>query len=53
MKIIKKGFINPIASMLGALVLVVAETSLMTTCWWLLYQPKVPDSLKKTNQVLM
>ena len=47
MKIIKKAFLNHIASMLGVLVLAVAETSLMTTCWWLLYQPKVPDSLKK------
>ena len=50
MKRIKKGFLNPIVSMLGLLVLAVAETSLMTTCWWLLYQPEVPDSLKKTSK---
>lgn len=49
MKRIKKGFFNPIASMLGVLILAVAETSLMTTCWWLLYQPKIPDSLRGNN----
>lgn len=50
MKRFMKYFKNPLLCMVNAMALVAVIQSLGTTCTWYVYQPEMPESVKKLRK---